>query len=136
MILAVELLFEFKIILAPVHTVYYFPRFTAVQQNRADQSLLDRYLCLTCQVIWPQMFLQAAEAPICSLDSSLYLYTHVLLRYHKRSQVHTFVHDFEKATVCPASSIVLSPVAIMYFVFCSVARTASKFLPTMSISSA
>jgi hypothetical protein len=36
-----------------------------------------------------------AEAPIFSLDSSLYLQTHVGLWFHKSSKVHKFVDDFE-----------------------------------------
>jgi hypothetical protein len=39
------------------------------------------------------MFLQAAEAPIYSLDSSLYLQSHDVFRCHKSFQVHKFVDD-------------------------------------------
>jgi hypothetical protein len=56
------------------------------------------------------MFLQAAEAPICNLDSSLNLQTTVVIRCHKSSQVYKFVDDFDILVV------IVFPDAIMYFV--------------------
>jgi hypothetical protein len=53
-------------------------RFTAVEQNWADQGLVNGELDLVSKVTRLQMFAQSEEAPICSLDSSLYFQTHVI----------------------------------------------------------
>jgi hypothetical protein len=47
------------------------PRLTAVEQDWADQGLVNGEFCLASKVARVQMFAQSEEAPISSLDSSL-----------------------------------------------------------------
>jgi hypothetical protein len=54
------------------------PRFTAIEQDWAVQGLVNGGFFSGVNVARPQMFAQSEEAPICSLDSSLYLQTHVI----------------------------------------------------------
>jgi hypothetical protein len=54
------------------------PRLTAVEQDWADQGLVNGKFCLALKVARLQMFVQSEKAPICSLDSSLYFQTHVI----------------------------------------------------------
>jgi hypothetical protein len=42
-----------------------------------------------------QLLAQSEEASICSLDSPLYLQTHVIVRCHQGSQIHKFFDDFK-----------------------------------------
>jgi hypothetical protein len=53
------------------------PRLTAVEQDWADQGHVNGEFCLAWKARL-QMFAQSEEAPICSLDSSLYFLTHVI----------------------------------------------------------
>jgi hypothetical protein len=61
------------------------PRLTAVEQNWADQGLVNGKFCLACKVTRLQIFAQSEEAPICSLDSLLYFQTHVIRWCHQRT---------------------------------------------------
>jgi hypothetical protein len=70
-------------------------RLTAVEQDWVDQGLVNGEFCLAWKMARLQTFEQSEEAPICSLDSSLYLQTNVI----RWSPI---------ATLCPASRIVLS----------------------------
>jgi hypothetical protein len=79
-----------------------------------------------------QMFVQSEEAPICSLDSSLYFQTHVVRWCHPRytNSLTTSKCLSPIATLCPTSRIVVSfRAAIIYFVFCSFI-----FNPTLAVS--
>jgi hypothetical protein len=66
---------------------------------------------------------QASETPISSLDPSLYLLTHVVIRCHKNSQVQKFVDDFKThvAKSHSSSGVENHPISSRnkYFVFCS-----------------
>jgi hypothetical protein len=61
------------------------PRLTAVEQDWADQGLVNGEFCLAWKVARLQMFAHSEEAPICSLDSSLYFQTHVIRWCHQGS---------------------------------------------------
>jgi hypothetical protein len=61
------------------------PRLTAVKQDWADQGLVNGEFCLARKVTRLQMLAQFEEAPICSLDSSLYSQTHVIRWCHQGS---------------------------------------------------
>jgi hypothetical protein len=63
------------------------PRFTAVavQQDWVDQGLVNSEFCLASKAALLQMFAQSEEAPLCSLDSSLYFQTHVIRWCHQGS---------------------------------------------------
>jgi hypothetical protein len=61
------------------------PRLTAVEQDWGDQGLVNGEFCLASKVARLQMFAQSEEAPICSLDSSLYFQTHVIRWCHQGS---------------------------------------------------
>jgi hypothetical protein len=64
--------------------------------------------------------LSDAESPICSLDSPLYLQTHVVLRCHKSSQVHKLFVDFEifVAKSHSLSGVDNHPISSRNHVFC------------------
>jgi hypothetical protein len=56
---------------------------TAIQQDQADQGLVDDEFCGTSKMPGLQLLAQSEKASIRSLDSSLYLQTHVVVRCHQ-----------------------------------------------------
>jgi hypothetical protein len=110
---AVELPLEFEILPACTHLLLFLGLILCGEsssQRRAIGSLLflsaPMFHCrtaessscrsLTLSDVPGEMTANVfAEAPICSLDSALYLQTHAVLRRHKSSQVHKFVDDFK-----------------------------------------
>jgi hypothetical protein len=93
--------------------------FRSKTSNRFTSFFVSNYASLPYSRTgwrWPQMFLQAAKAPIYSLDSSLY----IVLRCHKNLQVHKFVDDFKTsvANSDSLSSVENRPICSCNHIFC------------------